>query len=139
MSETALTEKFKGGSKEEYQDGPDETVILSTIHQAKGLEWKAVFVVGLCDGQFPHARVFDKPSEMEEERRLFYVAVTRAREQLYLTYPLFGVGDSIAQPSQFVRELKSSLYEKLDVEEDDGEEVIYVDEDGERTPSKRKF
>jgi len=139
LSETALTEKFKGGSKEDYQDGAEEAVILSTIHQAKGLEWKAVFVVGLCDGQFPHAKVYDKPQEMEEERRLFYVAVTRAKEQLYLTYPLFGVGDSIAQPSQFIKELKSNLYEKLDIEEDDGEDVIYVDEEGERAPSKRKY
>ncbi len=139
LSETALTEKFKGGSKEEYVEGADETVILSTIHQAKGLEWKAVFVIGLCDGQFPHARVFDKPSEMEEERRLFYVATTRAREQLYLTYPLFGMGDSIGQPSQFIRELKSNLYEKLDVEEENGEDIIYVDEEGEQAPKKRKY
>lgn len=139
LSETALTEKFKGGVKEEYQEGFDETVILSTIHQAKGLEWKAVFVIGLCDGQFPHARVFDKPHEIEEERRLFYVAATRAKEQLYLTHTLFGMGDSIAKPSQFIRELKSDLYEKLDIEENSEEEIIYVDEEGEKTSPSKKY
>ena len=60
--------------------------MLSTIHSAKGLEWEAVFIIGLADGRFPHASAF--PGEQwEEERRLLYVAATRAKKHLYLTYP----------------------------------------------------
>ena len=63
-----------------------DTLVLSTIHSAKGLEWDAVFVIGLADGRFPHSSAF--PGEQwEEERRLLYVAATRARKHLFLTYP----------------------------------------------------
>ena len=65
-----------------------EQVRLSTIHQAKGLEFDVVFVIMLCDGLFPSARSLDTADGEEEERRLFYVAITRARNELYLTYPL---------------------------------------------------
>jgi DNA helicase-2/ATP-dependent DNA helicase PcrA len=66
----------------------DERVRLSTIHQAKGLEFDVVFVIMLCDGLFPSARSLESPEGEEEERRLFYVAITRARQELYLSYPL---------------------------------------------------
>src|SRR5207253_653021 len=66
----------------------DERVKLSTIHQAKGLEFDVVFIIMLCDGLFPSARSLDSPEDEEEERRLFYVAITRARNELYLSYPL---------------------------------------------------
>lgn len=68
-----------------YGDDAD-TLILSTIHSAKGLEWEAVFVIGLADGRFPHASAF-AGEQWEEERRLLYVAATRAKQHLYLTYP----------------------------------------------------
>ncbi len=89
-------------------------VRLSTIHQAKGLEWNVVFVIMLCDGMFPSARSIDQPENLEEERRLFYVAVTRARKELYLTYPLArnvgGYGYGLWQkPSRFLEEIPSSL------------------------------
>ena len=58
------------------------------MHQAKGLEFDAVFVIMLCDGLFPGSRSLDSPDALEEERRLFYVATTRARDELYLSYPL---------------------------------------------------
>ena len=63
---------------------------LSTIHQAKGLEFEVVFVIMLCEGAFPSARSIEVLDGEEEERRLFYVAVTRARSQLYLSYPLLS-------------------------------------------------
>jgi len=130
LSDTALAENFRGETAAETGEN-DESLVLSTIHQAKGLEWKAVFVIGLSEGQFPHAKVYDKPQELEEERRLFYVACTRAKDELYLTYPIFGM-DSILRPSQFITELSPSLYDRWDVSEEDAEDIIYVDEDGEQ-------
>lgn len=65
-----------------------EKLRLSSIHQAKGLEFRVVFVIMLCDGLFPSSRSMDSPEGEEEERRLFYVAVTRAKDELYLSHPL---------------------------------------------------
>ena len=82
-------------------------VTLMTLHSAKGLEFPAVFLAGLEEGVFPHARSMDDQDEIEEERRLCYVGVTRARERLYLSYALhrrihgYGVGE----PSRFLREM----------------------------------
>lgn len=70
-------------------DGYDESadaVTLITLHQAKGLEFPVVFIAGVEEGLLPHVRSFDDPSQMEEERRLFYVGITRAKKRLYLTY-----------------------------------------------------
>lgn len=71
----------------EDEDGGRDWITLSTIHSAKGLEWDAVFVLSLKDGLFPGARALEDPDQLEEERRLFYVAVTRARRHLYLLRP----------------------------------------------------
>jgi len=68
---------------------PDETLTLTTIHQAKGLEWQVVFILWLADGRFPQAVALRTEEEEEEERRLFHVATTRAEQQLYLCYPQF--------------------------------------------------
>jgi ATP-dependent DNA helicase UvrD/PcrA len=122
LSDVTLSEGFKGERVEGYNEGPDESLVLSTIHQAKGLEWKYVFVIGLAEGQFPHYKIYDHPEEIEEERRLFYVAVTRAKEELYLTYPIisfsFATGESINKPSSFISELDDSLFEPWQVNED---------------------
>ena len=88
---------------------------LTTIHQAKGLEFPIVFVIGLADGTFPLKRTIDE-GDLEEERRLFYVAVTRAMEELYLTYPMLNQqGNQVMRlnPSRFVREVDPSRYETL--------------------------
>jgi DNA helicase-2/ATP-dependent DNA helicase PcrA len=69
--------------------GPDELLTLSTVHSAKGLEWDAVIVLQVVDGAFPSAWSLDDPEQIEEERRLFYVAVTRARRHLWLMQPQF--------------------------------------------------
>ncbi len=90
---------------------------LTTIHQAKGLEFPVVFVIGLADGTFPLKRAIDE-GDVEEERRLFYVAVTRAMEELYLCYPMLNPqGHSVMRlnPSRFVREIDPSRFETLRV------------------------
>ncbi|MCX6957747.1 MAG: ATP-dependent helicase [Verrucomicrobiae bacterium] len=96
-----------------------EGVCLSSIHQAKGLEWRAVFLVWLTEGMFPSGRSLENEEALEEERRLFYVAVTRCKEELYLTYPELRLnanyGEAFQRPSRFLMELSSGLYEKWDV------------------------
>ena len=88
---------------------------LSTIHQAKGLEFDVVFVIMLCDGLFPSARSGESEEGEEEERRLFYVAITRAKNELYLSYPLvrggFGASgvDTYQSPSRFLAEIPKEL------------------------------
>jgi DNA helicase-2/ATP-dependent DNA helicase PcrA len=96
----------------------DERIRLSTIHQAKGLEFDAVFVIMLCDGMFPSARSIDTDEGEEEERRLFYVAITRAKNELYLSYPLIRAGfgnsaaDAMQRPSRFLDEIPGDLLDK---------------------------
>ncbi|HCL96590.1 MAG TPA: DNA helicase UvrD [Verrucomicrobiales bacterium] len=96
------------GGNQAQKDKTNEGVLLSSIHQAKGLEWKVVFLVWLADGMFPNGRVLDSGDDamIEEERRLFYVAVTRAKDQLYLTYPLTNpksyTGEYMTRPSRFL-------------------------------------
>jgi DNA helicase-2/ATP-dependent DNA helicase PcrA len=72
---------------EESEDPEKDQLILSTVHSAKGLEWKVVFIIWLTEGRFPSSQSMMDPEEMEEERRLLYVAITRAKERLFLTYP----------------------------------------------------
>ena len=95
----------------------DEQVRLSTIHQAKGLEFDVVFVIMLCDGMFPSSRSVESVDGEEEERRLFYVAITRARNELYLSYPLIRMvaaysGDMMQTPSRFLKEFPAELVEE---------------------------
>jgi DNA helicase-2/ATP-dependent DNA helicase PcrA len=96
-----------------------EMVTLSSVHQAKGLEWKAVFVIWMADGMFPSARSLENEDAIEEERRLFYVAVTRAKDELYLTYPHLrlnaGYGEMMQRPSRFLGELPKVLLEEWQV------------------------
>jgi len=89
-------------------------VTFMTLHSAKGLEFPWVFIAGLEEGLLPHSRSIFSPEEMEEERRLFYVAVTRAREQLYLVVPMTRRtprGTVVTRPSLFIRELPRERYE----------------------------
>jgi len=102
------------------QGADKEAVNLSTVHQAKGLEFQAVFVIWLSDGMFPSSRSLDTRDALEEERRLFYVAVTRARDELYLTYPHMrltgGYGDVFQRPSRFLKEIPNELVENWQVQ-----------------------
>ncbi|MDD5449238.1 MAG: ATP-dependent helicase [Candidatus Omnitrophica bacterium] len=121
LTDITLREGFKGETLLNAPEGRDEAITLSTIHQAKGLEWKAVFIIGLCDGQFPHPKSSEEPAQLEEERRLFYVAVTRAKDQIYLLHPMtrfdYNYGTVISRPSPFLQELEEDSYERWEVEE----------------------
>jgi DNA helicase II / ATP-dependent DNA helicase PcrA len=96
---------------------PDaQAVTLMTMHNAKGLEFPYVFIGGLEDGLFPLARTFDEPAELEEERRLFYVGITRAREKLYLTHARTRrrAGELLqCKPSSFLDPIPSELIERI--------------------------
>jgi DNA helicase-2/ATP-dependent DNA helicase PcrA len=94
------------------RDEGEDAVKLSTIHQAKGLEYGTVFVIMLCEGMFPSSRSMESPEGEEEERRLFYVAATRAKDELYLTHPRLRMGkggDAWQTPSRFLNELSKEL------------------------------
>ena len=114
LAEITLLNELSG---EDLAGGPaDEVLTLSTIHQAKGLEWRAVFLIWLSEGRFPTARAED----LEEERRLFYVAVTRAKEHLYLVHPEIARDryrvDVLLDPSTFLLELPRELLDHTTIE-----------------------
>jgi DNA helicase-2/ATP-dependent DNA helicase PcrA len=105
---------------EQPASGDTERLKLSTIHQAKGLEFDVVFVIMLCDGLFPSARSLDSADGEEEERRLLYVAITRARNELYLSYPLIRMmgdgGATLQQPSRFLNEIPKDLVDEWNLQ-----------------------
>ena len=106
-------------TEEASPEDEQEAVTLSSVHQAKGLEWRVVFVIWMADGMFPTARSLEDEDAIEEERRLFYVAVTRAEDELYLTYPLLrsnaNYGEMIQRPSRFLSEIPKSRVEEWQV------------------------
>ncbi len=145
LDEVALANPIAG--EDTAVVGPeDEKIVLSNVHQAKGLEWRIVFIIWLADGRFPSQRALRVPGGIvkvpegqlheafealvpagetateivipgeEEERRLFYVAVTRAKQELYLVFPVMARDragmDILMEPSRFVRELPGDVYEK---------------------------
>ena len=98
------------------RDTDEEKLILSTIHQAKGLEWRVVLLIMAAQGSFPISRVLGDDRQLEEERRLFYVACTRAKDYLYIIHPIFSrfyYGNEITQPSQFITEVSEDYYEEI--------------------------
>ena len=106
-------------------DGEDEGMVtLSTVHSAKGLEWHTVFVLWAADGRFPSLYTVGDDADLEEERRLMYVAVTRAKDVLYLTYPIEiydrGVGVILGKPSRFVADVDEELLEPIALVDEDG-------------------
>jgi DNA helicase-2/ATP-dependent DNA helicase PcrA len=101
----------------EALDQDDEQLVLSTIHSAKGLEWQCVFVIWALDGKFPSLYSFGADEDLEEERRLFYVAVTRAKRDLYVTYPINvfdkSSGMLLAKPTRFLDHVPSHYMDLL--------------------------
>ena len=95
----------------------DSSVVLMTLHSAKGLEFPAVFLIGMEDGVFPHLRSIGEPDQLEEERRLAYVGITRARERLYLSHAwsrtLYG-STQYNPPSRFLDEFPPNLVEVIE-------------------------
>jgi DNA helicase-2/ATP-dependent DNA helicase PcrA len=107
------------GEQDEY-DQESGSVTLMTLHNAKGLEFPVVFIIGLEDGIFPHYRSMGNQEELEEERRLMYVGVTRAQQRLYLTHAwsrmLFGT-TSYNPPSRFLGEIPDDLVRAIEEDE----------------------
>ncbi|MCW5559956.1 MAG: ATP-dependent helicase, partial [Verrucomicrobiae bacterium] len=116
LSQLALQtnlEAEEGAGRSGRED--EDRLRLSTVHQAKGLEFGAVFVIMLCDGLFPSARSLEMLDVLEEERRLFYVATTRAKDELYLAYPLMRLTQgslSLQQRSRFLMEIPKPLVDE---------------------------
>ncbi len=104
----------EGGSKD------DEYLTLSTIHSAKGLEYKAVFIIGAVDGRFPSLYSFNTMEELEEELRLMYVAITRAKTYLTITYPIdmydYGTNMVLSKPSRFLDDISQDIIEHWVIE-----------------------
>lgn len=138
LAEASLQESF-GMRSRAYEGVARNKIILSTIHQAKGLEWASVFIINLASGAFPNEKSTREDGGLEEERRLFYVAATRTKKHLFLTYPMSGGswGDSLAGPSMFLDEISAdllddhSLLSNSDTVLDDEDEDIhyYTDDD----------
>jgi len=128
-AEVALNQAYTAGQvADEAQDPEDGMVSLSTIHQAKGLEWRAVFIIHLAEGSLPHRMCMEDPEQMEEERRLFYVALTRAKDMLFLCYPQKSdLSDYLAlnRPSRFLQHIPRELLQHfvVDFGEEPGEEA----------------
>ncbi|MDI6861713.1 MAG: 3'-5' exonuclease [Caldisericia bacterium] len=105
-----------------------EKITLMTVHSAKGLEFHTVFIVGLEEGLFPHFKSLLSKDDIEEERRLFYVAMTRAKEDLYFTYSLRrtrrGIPD-FPDLSRFIKEIPSKYFENLNETDENKENLQY--------------
>ena len=123
LSDLALEPPDQSVADVEAMGRDDERLVLSTIHSAKGLEWQCVFVIWVVDGRFPSAYAFLTEEELEEERRLFYVAVTRAKRHLYLTYPINvydkSTGSVLSKPSRFLDDVSPSLFDTWALVEED--------------------
>lgn len=142
LAEISLQEDF-GVAGAAVDTATEEKVVLTTVHQAKGLEWRAVFVMHLSDLYFPSPRSAAEEGGMEEERRLFYVAVTRAQEYLFLTYAMStgyrSMSMQLSQPSPFLKEIPERLLETYEISEgessaldavEDPDSIIELDDDG---------
>ena len=104
------------------KNSDDEALTISTIHSAKGLEWDTVFIIGAVDGRFPSAYSFNSEEEMDEELRLMYVAATRAKNNLYITYPVdmydYSMNMVLSKPSRFLDGMPDDVLEKWDITEE---------------------
>ena len=133
LSDLALEPPDGSAAGVEALDRGDERLVLSTIHSAKGLEWQCVFVIWVVDGRFPSVYSFSEDEGLEEERRLFYVSVTRAKRHLYLTYPINvfdrGSGMVLSKPSRFLDPVSPALLDQLVLVEEGGQHDWYSRDD----------
>jgi len=127
LEETALV-----ADQDTYAAGSDAATLI-TIHAAKGLEFDVVFIAGMEEGVFPHSRALDDPRQMQEERRLAYVGLTRARHRLYLTHAMqratWGRG-GLSMPSRFLLEIPDELMH--------GPRLVTQDEDDSQLPDEER-
>ncbi len=148
LAEAGLQENFARPQEHESYVVDQDKIVLSTIHQAKGLEWEAVFILNVSAGQFPSDRALNEDKGIEEERRLFYVAITRAKTYLHMSYPLvsnmnFG---ALGGPSMFLEEISKDLVEMSALAgntyfsdlDDEDEGITYVADEDEPFPTKTK-
>lgn len=148
LAEAGLQENYTRPQERGTQVDDEEKMVLSTIHQAKGLEWESVFILNVSAGQFPSDRALNEDKGIEEERRLFYVAITRAKTYLHISYPLVsGMSyGTLGGPSMFLEEIDKDLVEGSGVGgntyfndlNDDDEGITYVADEDEPFPSKSK-
>jgi DNA helicase-2/ATP-dependent DNA helicase PcrA len=105
----------------EDAENDEPPLVLSTIHSAKGLEFRAVFVIQAVEGSLPSRHAFGTPAALDEELRLLYVAATRAKEQLFISYPSVryrrGQGRTLTDPSRFIEEMPEDVLEPVELVE----------------------
>jgi DNA helicase-2/ATP-dependent DNA helicase PcrA len=122
LNDMAIDPPLESVSELTPESKDDEILTLSTIHSAKGLEWKVVFLIWALEGKFPSAKASDNLDSVEEERRLFYVACTRAKDYLYITHPtnIFDreSGFVLSQPSRFIADIDESLLDRYIIAEE---------------------
>ena len=122
LSDMALDPPQDSVADVSQEDRDDEYLTLSTIHSAKGLEWHTVFIIHAIEGFFPSSMSFDKIESLEEERRLMYVAATRAKQNLFISYPMNIFdrhnGMTLSKPSRFISDVNEDLAEEWLLEEE---------------------
>jgi superfamily I DNA/RNA helicase len=123
LADLALEPPDESVADVEAAERDDERLVLSTIHSAKGLEWHSVFIIWALDGKFPSLYSFTADEDLEEERRLFYVAITRAKQHLYLTYPVDvydrGSGMVLSKPTRFLDEVRRDCLDSWSLLDED--------------------
>ncbi len=129
--EHLLEDSALGSDQDELKEKEEfDAVRLMTIHSSKGLEFAYVFITGLEEGLFPHERLGDERVDDEEERRLFYVALTRAQKKVFLSYAhmrtIFGT-QRVNAPSSFLHDIRSELLESKNPEESGYERTVWLD------------
>lgn len=121
LQDIALEPPIESVSELIPESKDDEILTISTIHSAKGLEWKIVFIIWVLEGRFPSAKAVDNIDTIEEERRLIYVATTRAKDYLWISYPINiydrESGSILSEPSRFIANLDNDLVDKYIVSE----------------------
>jgi DNA helicase II / ATP-dependent DNA helicase PcrA len=122
LSDMALDPPDESVSDVVALEREDEKLVLSTIHSAKGLEWHTVFIIWALDGKFPSSYSFTTDEELEEERRLLYVAATRAKQALFITYPINvydkTLGSVLSKPTRFLDDIPKDFYETWSILEE---------------------
>ncbi len=125
LSDMALEPPSDNAAGTQEVDPDEGPLVLSTIHSAKGLEWHSVFILWVLEGRFPSYYNIQTEEELEEERRLLYVAATRAKENLFITYPIKVFDRSLSavlsRPSQFIEGISAELLEPVSLVEENEE------------------